>query len=98
MPFLIAILQVTFGLGKQNCSFMTVAIKTVSHKQASHDGARELIESSCRKIDEGMTGLAFEAKSIKADIAQTRQRRHKLAKHPKLSKGGASESSLLGVG
>ena len=66
--------------------------------EVMHDGGRELIESSCHKIDEGVAGLAFEAKSIKADIAQTRQRRHKLAKHQKLSKGGASESSLLGVG
>jgi len=70
----------------------------VSVADVMHDGGRELIEASCRRIDEGMSNLAFEAKAIKADIAQTRQRRHKLAKHQQLSQGGASESSLLGVG
>ena len=63
-----------------------------------HEGGRERIEEACRRIDEGMESLAFEAKSLRSDLANARQRRHKLSQHQRMTKAYSTESSLLSVG
>ena len=61
-------------------------------------GGRARLEAACSRIDEGMENLAFEAKALRADLANARQRRHKLSKHQRMASSNASEGALLGVG
>ena len=66
--------------------------------EVMQQGGRERIEEACRRIDEGMANLAFEAKALRSDLASARQRRHKLAQHQRMTSAYSSESSLLSVG
>ena len=66
--------------------------------EVMESGGRARIEAACGKIDEGMQNLAFEAKALRADLANARQRRHKLAKHQRMSGATGAEGALLGVG